>query len=243
MRSRGGLRILKKVVSFRPLGSLDTVPVTRHDYPFDSDRYIEFERKMSRIIPAFVLPNHLTLFRLAACTFLLWNLSSLSPPAFFLIVLLAGASDFFDGVVARARGQKTRLGILLDPLADKLLVATVLLMLLQRGTIDTRILLLILSGEAHLILVPVASYLFPFDRNGERRQRITAEGIKPVVCGRIKLFLYLSGLNVLIFGLVTGDEAFAAWGRHILLLGVCCSWMAVIGYLCRWVKLTEGRIQ
>lgn len=48
------------------------------------------------------------------------------------LALFAGAAvtDYFDGVVARARGEITMLGRCLDPIADKLLVATVLLTLL-----------------------------------------------------------------------------------------------------------------
>lgn len=48
---------------------------------------------------------------------------------------LAAITDFFDGYLARAWGQQSALGRMLDPIADKLLVASVLLILVADGTI------------------------------------------------------------------------------------------------------------
>src|SRR5262245_16056765 len=49
---------------------------------------------------------------------------------------IAGVTDFFDGYLARRAKQVSRLGRFLDPIADKLLVAAVLLMLVGFGRID-----------------------------------------------------------------------------------------------------------
>jgi cardiolipin synthase len=51
------------------------------------------------------------------------------------IFICAGVTDFLDGYLARAWGQQSLLGRMLDPIADKLLVATCLLMLAVDGTI------------------------------------------------------------------------------------------------------------
>jgi CDP-diacylglycerol--glycerol-3-phosphate 3-phosphatidyltransferase/cardiolipin synthase len=47
----------------------------------------------------------------------------------------AGITDFFDGYLARAWGQQSSLGRMLDPIADKLLVAAALFVLTANGTI------------------------------------------------------------------------------------------------------------
>jgi cardiolipin synthase len=52
-----------------------------------------------------------------------------------VIFIAAGVTDFLDGYLARAWEQQTALGRMLDPIADKLLVATCLLMLAVDGTI------------------------------------------------------------------------------------------------------------
>lgn len=51
------------------------------------------------------------------------------------IFVLAAVTDFFDGYLARAWAQQSNLGRMLDPIADKLLVAAVLLVLTRDGTI------------------------------------------------------------------------------------------------------------
>jgi cardiolipin synthase (CMP-forming) len=53
----------------------------------------------------------------------------------FAILVLAGATDVLDGYIARTRGLVTELGAMLDPLADKLMLITVILSLLFSGMI------------------------------------------------------------------------------------------------------------
>lgn len=53
----------------------------------------------------------------------------------FAIFAVAAATDFFDGRLARARGETSALGATLDPLADKLLIAAALLLLVRNGVI------------------------------------------------------------------------------------------------------------
>ena len=54
----------------------------------------------------------------------------------FLLFSIAGITDYFDGYIARIRKEQTNFGTFLDPIADKLLVASVILVLTSKGTID-----------------------------------------------------------------------------------------------------------
>ncbi len=92
---------------------------------------------------AFALPNLLTYARcvavplVAACLF--W--SDILQGGLWLrwvalaIYVIAAVTDFFDGYLARAWQQQSAIGRMLDPIADKLLVSTCLLMLASDGTI------------------------------------------------------------------------------------------------------------
>ena len=86
------------------------------------------------------LPNSITLSRIASVPLLIWALSPKFPTHGFpgeqeilasIIFILASITDGVDGYLARRRGQITTLGILLDPLADKLMVATGFILLVQ----------------------------------------------------------------------------------------------------------------
>ena len=54
----------------------------------------------------------------------------------FILFCLAGITDYFDGYLARLRNEVTNFGTFLDPIADKLLVAAVILILTSKGVIE-----------------------------------------------------------------------------------------------------------
>lgn len=64
-----------------------------------------------------------------------------------LIFIIAASTDGLDGYIARSRKMVTNLGKLLDPLADKLLVAAVLISLVDMGKCDAWIAIVIISRE------------------------------------------------------------------------------------------------
>ena len=84
------------------------------------------------------LPNILTLSRIVTvpllAAFLWWPEWRTGYAIAFGIYCLMGITDYFDGYVARARGTVSKLGIFLDPIADKIMVAAVILLLV--GTRD-----------------------------------------------------------------------------------------------------------
>ena len=93
------------------------------------------------------LPNILTLSRILAVPillFLLWpgiRIGAHQPLAIdyalaFGLYCLMGITDYFDGYVARSRGIVSRLGAFLDPIADKIMIAAVILLLVFTRDID-----------------------------------------------------------------------------------------------------------
>ena len=78
------------------------------------------------------LPNLLTLSRILAVpllVFLLWKPSWWDYAFTFVLYCLVGITDYFDGYLARAQKTVSKLGIFLDPIADKIMVAAVIVML------------------------------------------------------------------------------------------------------------------
>ncbi|MFL2660058.1 MAG: CDP-diacylglycerol--glycerol-3-phosphate 3-phosphatidyltransferase [Alphaproteobacteria bacterium] len=83
-----------------------------------------------------ISPNYLTVIRIViiplVALFLLIN-TDLSRWVALFLYCLAGLTDFFDGYIARKTGQSSALGRFLDPIADKLLVATIIIILIIMG--------------------------------------------------------------------------------------------------------------
>ena len=81
------------------------------------------------------IPHLITSFRLLCCPVLVWLLlQSRFRPALAL-VFLAGISDWFDGFAARRLKSSGRIGVILDPLADKVLLVTLFVVLALLGLI------------------------------------------------------------------------------------------------------------
>ena len=80
------------------------------------------------------LPNLLTLSRIFAVpilVFLMWRPTPVDYAITFVLYCIVGVTDYFDGYLARAQGLTSRLGQFLDPIADKIMVVAVLIMLIS----------------------------------------------------------------------------------------------------------------
>jgi len=87
---------------------------------------------------AFTVPNLLTYGRILAVPAIVAASFLPGAGAFwvpFVLFALASVTDFFDGYLARVWSQQSALGRMLDPIADKLLVAVCLLVLTTQGTV------------------------------------------------------------------------------------------------------------
>lgn len=96
------------------------------------------------------LPNLLTISRLAAIPLLMALLLVRFPghdQAAALLFIVFSFTDTLDGQIARRRGMVSDLGKFLDPLADKLLVLSVLIVLVQEGLVAAWVVVVIFSRE------------------------------------------------------------------------------------------------
>jgi cardiolipin synthase len=99
------------------------------------------------------VPNALSLLRLLGVPVFLWLI--LGPKADGLAVLLlmaSGVTDYLDGWIARRWNQISRVGQLLDPLADRLYIVATLLGLAVRGIVPWWLVLILVGRDAVLAL-------------------------------------------------------------------------------------------
>ena len=137
------------------------------------------------------LPNYLTLIRIATIPFFLVLLFSRFYALALLVFLIGGITDALDGPVARLTNQQTRLGTYLDPLADKLLIISSLVVLSLIGAIPAWLTILVLSRDMIITLGYGAIYFLAQERME----------IQPSSMGKINTFLLLTAIMVVLVSL------------------------------------------
>ncbi|MDE3176990.1 MAG: CDP-diacylglycerol--glycerol-3-phosphate 3-phosphatidyltransferase [Pseudomonadota bacterium] len=164
---------------------------------------------------AWNLPNILTYGRVAAVpvvvALLFWPDEDWARWSALGVYVVAAITDFFDGYLARAWSQQSSLGRMLDPIADKLLVAAALLMLSADGAIAGASLwaaIVILCRE--ILVSGLREYL------AELRVSVPVTAV-----AKWKTTMQLVALGFLIVG-PAGDRAVP--GAH--LIGICMLWIA-----------------
>jgi cardiolipin synthase len=166
------------------------------------------------------LPNLLTLSRIFAVPLLVWMLWwpawSAGYGMAFALYCLMGITDYFDGYLARAQGAVSKLGVFLDPIADKIMVAAVLMMLISSRNANP------VPEIAGLNIIPALIILI---------REITVSGLREYLAGlqvsvpvsalaKWKTTLQLLALGALILGGALPQFAF------VHLVGIACLWAA-----------------
>jgi CDP-diacylglycerol--glycerol-3-phosphate 3-phosphatidyltransferase len=163
------------------------------------------------------IPNILTLSRILAVpilVFLLWRPAPVDYAITFVLYCIVGITDYFDGYLARAWGSISKLGQFLDPIADKIMVGAVLVMLISSRKENP------VPEIAGLHLIPALIILL---------REIIVSGLRE----------YLAGLQVSL-----PVSALAKWKTTLqlvalgaLILGGALPhqpWVHMIGILCLW---------
>jgi cardiolipin synthase len=103
-------------------------------------------------------PNLLTLLRICLAPFLVAAILENHFALSFGLFVAAGLTDALDGALARLLKQRTQLGQYLDPVADKLLLSTLFLVLTYRELIPARVTVLVLGRDVGILVVAAILY-------------------------------------------------------------------------------------
>lgn len=106
----------------------------------------------------FTAPNQLTLLRMVFLPFIVIHLVEGHYKWALILFILAGFSDGLDGLLARTLHQQTALGQYLDPIADKLLLSTVFLVLSILHKIPWKYTVLVFSRDASILAASVVLF-------------------------------------------------------------------------------------
>ncbi len=157
--------------------------------------------------PWLTAPNQLTVLRLVFVPFIVMTLADRQYGWAMGLFLAAGASDALDGLLARLLNQKTVLGQYLDPIADKLLMSTMFLVLSIMHKIPWKFTVLVFSRDVCIVVVCAVLYVTASFRN-----------FRPSVFGKANTTAQVAAIFfVLLYALNT-----APWIRYARTLGLWC---------------------
>jgi len=108
--------------------------------------------------PLRAAPNILTLLRICLAPFLVAAILEDRYALGFGLFIAAGLTDALDGTLARILKQRTMLGSYLDPVADKLLLSTLFLVLTHKGLIPARVTVLVFGRDVGILVVAAILY-------------------------------------------------------------------------------------
>ena len=133
----------------------------------------------------------------------------------FALFLTASFTDFLDGMLARMMGEESKLGELLDPIADKIIVATALILLVMDGTIrhyEVIAAIIILTRE---ILI---SGLREFLAKGQIKLPVSN-------LAKLKTFLQMVSISLLLTG-ETGNKILNFQDYNAQTIGIILLWLS-----------------
>jgi CDP-diacylglycerol--glycerol-3-phosphate 3-phosphatidyltransferase len=142
-----------------------------------------------------------------------------------IIFILAALTDVFDGYIARKSKQVTKLGILLDPLADKLLVIAALIVLVDTGLIQAWIAIIIIAREFIVtglrIIALSKDILIPAEMGGKIKTFAQFSSLLILLIDRsiIHIDLYALGITLLwiamLLGIASGVQYFNLFWKRL----------------------------
>ena len=116
------------------------------------------EVTQTRSNPFRTAPNLLTLMRICLAPFLVAAILEAHYAVSFGLFAAAGLTDALDGTLARLLKQRSMLGQYLDPVADKVLLSTMFLVLTHQGLIPVTVTVLVFGRDAGILLVAAILY-------------------------------------------------------------------------------------
>lgn len=170
------------------------------------------------------IPNLITVGRILLVAPVAWALVVQDFTLALILFFVAGASDAVDGFLAKRFGWESRLGALLDPLADKFLLVTCYTVLAWNGLLPMWLLLLVLTRD---LLIVGGAVVYNF-----RIQRLEAH---PTLISKLNTLLQI----LLVLLVITqqaigwGQERWVAWLIYAVTISVIWSGL---DYVFTWTR-------
>ena len=172
--------------------------------------------------------NIITVIRLLITPIIIWLIFSNYFTLGLLFFVLSGFSDALDGFVAKKFNQKTILGSYLDPVADKTLIVSSILVLGYVGAIPSWLIILIVSRDLAILGAVIISWTVE-----------SSLKIEPIISSKINTFLQIFYIGLILLNLsypssIAGlSELILPVFSILIAFSTLLSWFS---YLILWLK-------
>ncbi len=182
--------------------------------------------RINHLRPLWNLPTFLTLSRIIIIPLFVFSVRY-HPLIGVMVFLVASLTDFLDGYLARRTGKITEFGIILDPIADKFLIISALIVLVDMGRLNVWI----------AIIMIVRDFLI----TGLRVVALSKDIIIPAeVGGKIKTIFQTVGIILLILWDSTGID-FSDAGTVVIWIATILSVISGINYTIGFKKVVRNQ--
>ncbi|MBU0646228.1 CDP-alcohol phosphatidyltransferase family protein [Patescibacteria group bacterium] len=168
------------------------------------------------LVPACVTPNALTIFRFLSTPFVIYFLLYEHYSVGVILFLIVSFSDALDGSLARLRSQITEWGTLYDPIADKLLISSLILFIVIKY-INPIFSIIIIFLE---VLIVVGAY----------RHKLRGGIVSANIFGKTKMCLQVAGVFILLLAVWSGFDLFIPVSVGTLSLAILFAVISLFTY-------------
>ena len=176
---------------------------------------------------AFNLPNAISLTRLLLVPLTIWLMLGGRYGVAFWVFVAAGISDGLDGFIAKRFDMRTKLGAMLDPIADKALIVSVFLALGAAHELPVWLVILVVFRD----LMIVGGYVLLFAIGATRQ-------VDPLYVSKLNTLVQITLVAFELGRLGLGAEARLA-ATVLILLTAATTTLSGLSYLVRWARIVS----
>lgn len=169
------------------------------------------------LIPNFVKPNYLTILRIVLTPIVVFLLIQEQYTVGVPLFIITAFTDALDGTLARVRKQITSWGTFFDPIADKLLIGLVVIVIVTQH-INLYFGLLIILLEALIVIGAII------------RRKLFKHSISANMWGKAKMFAQFVGVSALLFAVWFGVDLFIPFSVGTLSLAIVLAVISLFTY-------------
>ncbi len=185
-----------------------------------ADRFYWYDKLIAKtvlkIIPKSILPNHITVFRFCATPVVVLLMIYQRYYIGLIAFLIVAFTDALDGAMARTRSQITEWGKIYDPLADKILIGSMVFIIVLKY-IDFWTAMIIVGLEFIIIIIAWIRL-----RGGYK--------VQANVWGKIKMFLQVLGVSILLLSIMFNWAALLPLASGTLYLAIAFAIVSLLTY-------------